>query len=828
MQCEDNSKLRIPLSEVCKTTDIGCVPIIGGKPTYTPQPDELPIAFDPSSTTLWLFSCKTHDWVAFQKFKLDQLSKMNLDNIRNICEVLNIAVWYDSGSAHVQGTVTLAQFGEELLKCIQLKTRTLIVERDTVKVWVDGLDKLPPYFVKGNNIWFEGGSGTETDPLRVATYDPICKWPKRTQAQVNASSDKFLGACIDGDMVRVPFIDPPCSYPGLSQEQVDASTNKTLIACVDGKGAKVPYIESDPPICELPLVTTSQVSSAGNNATMAVCLSGKSSRMPIPSGMFVPEYICVPKVTEKPTSPPDFGTGPIRMGCNNELFVWLCNENRWEGVIPDHGTYRKLDPNDVANINENLRIPAWYPAGSDECAQNVYLTVNQLFDIFGGSDLMKEMIEIIANDAANICKFPEAPSNKISSASVALCVDGSNAKTTVSNLANTISSSISGNSTFTNTISEKVAASGKVQSPICSLSNVNSTDITNAGTNAKVAMCVNGSAKQATVAALGTSMAKNSNFSDALVNNNSFVNGLAGKLSAGGTVQGSICSLPTSTKSSMNSNWDKITVPICENGSSKRISANTFTDIILSKYVPEEPSQACKLPFSLNEYRVVAAGKGGDRTCAFSNVRMNKFRDTNVRMAIYRSSTFNFVRGSGTLTSNIENSERGKGVGHIPFEVKNTSNCPARVEIVTSVGVTSAFRNESYSVTAFAIPSLEEYDTYENAINHTTSSNYGTQHAVASFHTKSNSIYGGDWMAGDTPIVRTVPVQNTSAAITFTLQPNNSRTYYLQFFIVFATTDEERSTFGANATDDYSLISIVPNLQISARSTVKVFRGLYI
>lgn len=378
MNCQDTAKLRTPLNEVCQTTDIGCVPITSGKPGCSPQPDELPLAFDPSTTTLWLFSCKNHEWVPFKKFALDQLSKLNIDNINNICDVLNIAVWYDSGTNHTQGTVTLAELAERILECIKLRTRTLVVERDTVKVWVDGLDALPPFFVEGKNIWFEGGSGTETDPFKVATYDPICQWPKRTQAQVDASTDKTLGACVDGAMVRVPYPEQPCGYPALSQEQVDRSSNKHLVACVDGKGAKVPYIESDPPLCDLPLVTNQQVMSAGDNATLAVCVNGNASRMPVPSGMFVPEYICIPKVTAKPTSPPEFGTGPLRMGCDDELYVWLCEEKRWEMVTLGHNKLPPLDPNDVANICDNLHFFAWYRAGSEECTQNRYVTLCQL------------------------------------------------------------------------------------------------------------------------------------------------------------------------------------------------------------------------------------------------------------------------------------------------------------------------------------------------------------------------------------------------------------------------------------------------------------------
>lgn len=415
MQCQDNSRLRTPLSEVCISTDIGCVPITDGKPNCVVQPDELPIAFDFKTTTLWLFNCSTREWIPFKKFSLDELSALNLDNINNICEVLNIAVWYDPGTAHVQGTITLADLAERILECIKLQTKTLILEGDTLKVWIDGLESLPPFFIKGKNIWFEGGSGTEADPFKVATYDPICQWPNKTQAQVDAASTKMLGACLDGEAVRIPYPKKPCEYSALTeeevqssndkqliacvdgeavkvpypkepceyplktQEQVNKSTNKQLIACVNGEESKVPYIEAEKPLCELPIVTGEQVSAAGQGATLALCLNGTSSRMPVPSGMFVPEYLCVPTVTDKPVGAPGFGTGPFRFGCNNELYVWQCDTNKWELVtFGNHNDLQNLDPNDVSDPCNNFKVMSWYNAGSEKCVQNRATSAKQL------------------------------------------------------------------------------------------------------------------------------------------------------------------------------------------------------------------------------------------------------------------------------------------------------------------------------------------------------------------------------------------------------------------------------------------------------------------
>lgn len=924
MQCEDNAKLRIPLSEVCQTTDIGCVTLTNGKPSCNPQPDELPLAFDPSSTTLWLFSCATREWLPFQKFELDQLASMNLDNIRNICEVLNIAVWYDSNSSHVQGTVTLAQLAEEIFNCIRLNTRTLIIQNNTLKVWTEGLDSLPPYFIRGNNIWFEGGSGTESDPLRIATHDPICEWPTKSQAQVDAANIKHLGACIDGQMSRVPFppkvcelpskseaqvkasldksliacVDgegakvpypkEPCEFPALSREQVDASSNKSIIACVDDQAVKIPYIESDPPLCDLPLYTVSQVSSAGENATMAVCLNGESGRMTVPSGMFVPEYLCVPKVSSRPVSPPDFGTGPLRMGCNSELYVWLCSENRWEGVIPDHNVFKPLDPQDVANIDENLRIAAWYPAGSDDCAQNVYVTINQLFELLGGNEAMREVIEIIASDVSNICKFPVTTNDKIATASVPLCVDGSNVKTSVSNFGNaltgntnfvnTITNSVTNSENFstkvteiikdsvtdnvsniTNVITQEVVDTGNVQKPICSLATVDAAAITSAGANAKVAMCVSGESKQATVSSVATSIANNSNFINTITGNSTFttkVNDIVkdnitnntGNISTlisdavanSGKVQNPICSLNDTTKDSIKTNWGSTTVPVCENNTSKKVSINDFYNALISNYTPPEPELDCDFPFKTQNYNVIGAGgissttnRTIGRLLNFSDITLEPLGNTGVNAAVYRSSgvgtssTSGWDKGSGVMTSPVDTENIDNGVGQVPIVLKNDSSaCKAYVEINTSVLLTMPriidLQDRDFSVIIFARPALVSHQDYYGNIGLTpgdpqTVGNFWNQHAVTGYHATDKQILSGSWDINEPQTEYSVLSQRSTNILPTVLELAKERTvtYYLQFFVMFTS----------------KTLTSIPSFNggyYGASASVKVYRGVYI
>lgn len=104
MNCHDTSKLRIPLKEVCKQTEIGSVPVVSGVPTYTPTPDQLPFAHDPSTGILYFY---TDGWKAFG---LNALREVNLSDLTNLENVLRIPVAYATGTQRVEGYVTLKEF----------------------------------------------------------------------------------------------------------------------------------------------------------------------------------------------------------------------------------------------------------------------------------------------------------------------------------------------------------------------------------------------------------------------------------------------------------------------------------------------------------------------------------------------------------------------------------------------------------------------------------------------------------------------------------------------------------------------------------------------
>ena len=104
MPCPDNVLLRKPLPEVCKSTEIGSVPSTSGKPTSTPSPDQLPLAYDKATGVLYFF---TDQWEAFG---LNALSEVNLANMTNLDDVLRVPVSYNTGNQQVEGYLTLKDF----------------------------------------------------------------------------------------------------------------------------------------------------------------------------------------------------------------------------------------------------------------------------------------------------------------------------------------------------------------------------------------------------------------------------------------------------------------------------------------------------------------------------------------------------------------------------------------------------------------------------------------------------------------------------------------------------------------------------------------------
>lgn len=102
------------LSKPIKTTptplDIGEVPITYGKPKRTPNPDQIPLAYDPSEGRLWVYISEM--WVPGVKTK----EEVNLKNLDNLGNVVRIPVEYEAGNQVVEGYITLKELKRILNK----------------------------------------------------------------------------------------------------------------------------------------------------------------------------------------------------------------------------------------------------------------------------------------------------------------------------------------------------------------------------------------------------------------------------------------------------------------------------------------------------------------------------------------------------------------------------------------------------------------------------------------------------------------------------------------------------------------------------------------
>lgn len=338
MNCQDNSRLKVPLPEVCQTTDIGCVPLTSGKPRCAPEPDQLPLAYDPGDGTLWVFQCDTRQWISLGgSFSLSDLDEVNLDNITNICNILKIPVFYNPGVGTIQGSVSLAEFSEQLLKCVRLERRVAILADGKVEFSVPGINGLDPVYVKYEGLTVSG-EGSASNPLVVKAEAPPqespCSYPEKTQAQVDAATSVKIIACVDNEKARIPYPEIPegesvCSAPRRTLVQALAAGEKDLIACIDGIVVRIPLNEildykgddTMDGVCGFPMTTLAQL--IPGSTTIPVCANGQTYQV-VPhesvfKGLNIPS---VPVTSGVPSGPPADGTVPFRIDGSGDLYVW--------------------------------------------------------------------------------------------------------------------------------------------------------------------------------------------------------------------------------------------------------------------------------------------------------------------------------------------------------------------------------------------------------------------------------------------------------------------------------------------------------------------------
>lgn len=105
MNCQDVARLRTPLPTVCNHTEIGSVPSTSGVPSWSPTPDQLPLALDSARGIIYFYS--NGEWKAFG---LNALTEVDLSNMTNLENVLRIPVSYNTGTQQVEGYITLKDF----------------------------------------------------------------------------------------------------------------------------------------------------------------------------------------------------------------------------------------------------------------------------------------------------------------------------------------------------------------------------------------------------------------------------------------------------------------------------------------------------------------------------------------------------------------------------------------------------------------------------------------------------------------------------------------------------------------------------------------------
>lgn len=102
--------LQKPIATTPTPLNLGEVPITYGKPVQTPNPDQIPLAYDPQEERLWVYIAKM--WVPAVK-RSEEVSLKNIDNLDN---AVRIPLAYEAGKEVVEGYVTLKELKQILNK----------------------------------------------------------------------------------------------------------------------------------------------------------------------------------------------------------------------------------------------------------------------------------------------------------------------------------------------------------------------------------------------------------------------------------------------------------------------------------------------------------------------------------------------------------------------------------------------------------------------------------------------------------------------------------------------------------------------------------------
>lgn len=221
MGCHQNSGLFPGLEGECEIVEIGCVPLTSGTPTFTPEIDQLPLAYDPETGSLYLWQCDEGPWVEIKHETLCDLNPVDINAVTDICTNLNIPVTFSDQGECQEGTTTLNDLAAKIKECLDLRT-------------ICELDFLSDQDVDAaNSVQIAGcvdGQSVLMNPIS------LCRLQVLTPQEVDAATNVRMAACVDGQEVLIdPYSYNICELQSLTQEEVNNAQSVQIAGCVDGQ-----------------------------------------------------------------------------------------------------------------------------------------------------------------------------------------------------------------------------------------------------------------------------------------------------------------------------------------------------------------------------------------------------------------------------------------------------------------------------------------------------------------------------------------------------------------------------------------------------------------
>ena len=146
--CPDGQQPVLGQCPPSQAIDIDCVPTTNGQPTYTPAPDQVPFAYDPTTGVLWIHVCPNM-WTPFQT-GLCRLTPANISSVANPCTSINIPITFDNAGVCNEGTLTLGNLAAEIGICLGIgnpPSQTIVIGGTDITVTSNTVNNVTTYSV---------------------------------------------------------------------------------------------------------------------------------------------------------------------------------------------------------------------------------------------------------------------------------------------------------------------------------------------------------------------------------------------------------------------------------------------------------------------------------------------------------------------------------------------------------------------------------------------------------------------------------------------------------------------------------------------------------